>query len=197
MKKFSKKGVLLFAGAMAVCAFAMPAMASASSWGVVGSHRTPHLEQPRVQHPHRHHDVHRHVVSARILSAVALQITQSTFTGCTFAGPVVGTCVWTPTGTFSTPWTATARTTSDIQIHSVDIDIPFDNHTGSSACAIAGSSMRIVGTLTGIRWHGNTGGRTLELAGASGLVSHSPLTGTVPIVPTGTITDVQETLTVS
>ena len=32
MKKFSKKGVLLFAGAMAVCAFAMPSMASASSW---------------------------------------------------------------------------------------------------------------------------------------------------------------------
>jgi hypothetical protein len=31
MKKFSKKGVLLFAGAMAVCAFAMPSMASAAS----------------------------------------------------------------------------------------------------------------------------------------------------------------------
>ena len=40
MKKLSKKGVLLFAGAMAVCAFAMPAMASASSWGVVGTHHT-------------------------------------------------------------------------------------------------------------------------------------------------------------
>ena len=49
MKKFSKKGVLLFAGAMAVCAFAMPSMASASSWGVVGSHHTLDLVQYRVQ----------------------------------------------------------------------------------------------------------------------------------------------------
>jgi hypothetical protein len=31
MKKLSKKGVLLFAGVIAVCAFAMPSMASAAS----------------------------------------------------------------------------------------------------------------------------------------------------------------------
>ena len=32
MKKFSKKGVLLFVAAMALCAFAMPSAASAASW---------------------------------------------------------------------------------------------------------------------------------------------------------------------
>ena len=39
MKKLPKKGALLFASAMALYAFAMPSMSSASeNWGVVGSH---------------------------------------------------------------------------------------------------------------------------------------------------------------
>ena len=44
MKKFSKKGVLLFAGAMALCAFVMPSMASAASWGPIG--RITRLTRP-------------------------------------------------------------------------------------------------------------------------------------------------------
>ena len=44
MKKFSKKGVLLFAGAMAVCAFVLPAVASAATWGPAPSHHV--LDSP-------------------------------------------------------------------------------------------------------------------------------------------------------
>ena len=202
MKKFPKKGVLLFAGAMAVCAFAMPSMASASSWGVVGSHHT--LTSTNLGFSS---DVIGSTTmctsasfTARVTSAANLEITTATFTGCTLAAPALGaTCTTTWTGT-SFPWTATAVTTSNIQIHGVNIDVFHENHPGGGSCgALTGITSRITGTLSSARWHGNTGGRTIELAGSTGLVSHGPaaIGGTSAITPTGTITDVNESLTVT
>ena len=197
MKKFSKKGVLLFAGAMAVCAFAMPSMASASSWGTVGSHHTLTSSNLGFTSPIGTSMCTGSSFTARVLSTADLQITASTFAGCTLIAPALGaTCVMTMSGTFATPWTATARTTSDIQIHSVDIDTAFDNDTGTSCGALTGQSARITGTLSSVKWHGNGATRTLELAGNSGVVSHSAL-GTTLIAPTGTIFDVGNTLSVT
>jgi hypothetical protein len=69
------------------------------------------------------------------------------------------------------PWTATARTTSDIQIHGVNIDVV---NTGASCGILTGQTIKFTGTLAGARWLGNSGARRLELAGATGLVTHLP-----------------------
>ena len=93
MKKFSKKGVLLFAGAMAVCAFAMPAMASASSWGTVGTHHTLTSSNLGFTSSLGVCDVHQVRRSLRrVLSTADLQITQSTFAACTMGRRPSGTC---------------------------------------------------------------------------------------------------------
>ena len=94
--------------------------------------------------------------------------------------------------------TATAVTTSNLQIHGVNIDVFSENHPGGgTACGIfTGETFRLTGTLTGAKWLGSS---SIELAGATGLVSHYPpiFGGTSTLTPTGTITDPQETLTVN
>ena len=203
MKKFSTKSVALFAGAMAVCTFAMPSMASASSWGTVGTHHT--LTTTNL-------GFNSDLVgatsmcttasfTARVTSAANLKITTASFAGCTSAAPIFGaTCTTTWTGT-SFPWTATAVTTSNIQIHGVNVDAFHENHPGGgTACGVfTGQTFKITGTLAGARWHGNSGGRIIELAGSTGLVLHLPVAfgGSQALTPTGTLTDVQETLTVT
>ena len=183
-----------------MCAFAMPSMASASSWGVVGTHHT--LDTTNfgfaVDASGSLSMCNSASFTARVVNTANIEITSGTFTGCTMAAPGFGaTCTLTLAGTF--PWTATARTTSDIQIHGVDIDTAFENHPGSSSCgAFTGISARITGTLSGARWLGNGAGqRTIEPTGATGLVSHVPGLGTAALTPTGTITDQQQTLTVT
>jgi len=200
MKKFSKKSVLLFAAAMALCAFAMPSMASASSWGVVGSEHTLDGTLGFVNDGQGvSSDCARVQVTVDVTSTAAIEITGATFSGCTATGAAVGTCTVTSTGT-NFPWTATARTTSDIQIHGVNIDVFFENHPGSAACGAAGVPLRITGTLTGARWTGNV---THEIdfpsgtGGASGLFSHSALGNGSAITVTGTLSDTQQTLTVT
>ena len=200
MKKFSTKSVLLFAGAMAVCAFAMPSMASASSWGVVGTHHT--LTSTNLGFRSDVTGTTSMCTSAsftaRVTSAANLEITTATITGCTLAAPALAsTCTTTWTGT-SFPWTATAVTTSNIQIHGVNIDVFHEPHPGGGSCALSTQTLKITGTLFGGRWLGNAT-HQLEVDNATGLVTHAPAAfgGTSAITATGTITDVNETLTVT
>jgi hypothetical protein len=199
MKKFSKKGLLLFAGAMAVCAFAMPAMASASSWGTIGTHHV--LTSTNLGFSSDATGTQSMCTgasfTARVTSAANLEITAGGFSGCQLAAPSLGaTCTATSTGT-SFPWTATAVTTSNIQIHGVDIDIPLE---GASCGPLASQNLRVTGTLSLGRWTGNgVGQHSVEVLGGTGLVSHAPALfgGTNAITPTGTITDTAHTLTVT
>ena len=135
--------------------------------------------------------------TGRVASAANLEITASTFTGCTCAAPAFGAlCAATLLGTFSTPWTATAVTTSDIQIHGVDIDTALENHPAGGSCGtLVGQTLRITGTLSGARWLGNAS-HQVELTGATGLVGHSAF-GLAALTLTGTITDQQESLSVT
>jgi hypothetical protein len=200
MKKFSKKSVLLFAAAMALCAFAMPSMASASSWGPIGTHHT--LDSTDIGFTS---DVtgavsmcERAQFTVTVTSTANIEIDGAAFSSCMLkAEPLLAaTCTATSTAT-GLPWTATARTTSDIQIHGVNIDVVT---TGASCGPLTNQTTKITGTLAGARWLGNTGARRIELAGTSGLVSHLPEvvgTGTFAITLTGTLTDTQETLTVA
>jgi hypothetical protein len=209
MKKFSKKSVLLFAAAMALCAFAMPSMASASSWGLVPSHHT--LTSPDIGFINDS-TVDGTITSmctsstftTRVVSTANIEIDTASFNGCTLsAGAIIGQCTATA-GPTNLPWTATAVSTSNVQIRGVNIDVFLENRPGGAACAGAGATIRITGTLAGGEWTGNganqhevllttgTGARA-----ASGLVSHSALGAGLPITVTGTVRDAQQTLTVT
>ena len=206
MKKFSKKGVLLFAAAMAFCAFMMPAAASALSWGGVGTHHV--LDSPNVGFTSTG-AVGRIISSctsssftSNVSSAANLEITATSFGGtCTASFPdlaATGVCNVTATGT-SLPWTATARTTSDIQIHGVNIDVVFDQ-TATTTCpaAVTGAALRITGTLTGGAWTGNSANQhEIILQDEEGLVSHSALGNGVQVTARGTFRDTSQSLTVS
>jgi hypothetical protein len=183
MKKFSKKGVLLFAGAMAVCAFVLPSVASAASWGPIGG--PDHvLDSPNIgfTSPAGGGAISSCTSSsftAVVLSAADMQIRAASFGGhCTFVSPGTGTCILSAQGT-RFPWTATAVTTSNIQIHGVHIDIRL-LQTGTSTCAAAavGLNLTFTGTLAGGNY---TGPGRLDFNNAEGLVSHSALGNGTPI----------------
>ncbi len=201
MKKFSKKGVLLFAAVMALCAFAMPSMASASSWGPLAN--PEHTLDGNLgfisDTQGIRSDCTRVQVTLDVVSTAVIEITGTTFSSCTASGGSIGSCTVTSTGT-NFPWTATARTTSDIQIHGVDIDVFFEQTPGGSGCLAPGVPLKITGTLSSAIWTGNVT-HQIDLpsgaAGATGLVSHSILGNNVAITPTGTLRDTQQTLTVN
>ena len=191
MKKISKKSVLLFAAAMAICAFAMPSMASASSWGPVNTEHTLHTTNFGLINDTS--SISSMCSTAQftvdVVSTAVIEITSASFTGCNWGG-AIGTCTATSSCT-NFPWTATARTTSDIQIHGVNINTFFEG----AACGVPSQTLRITGTITNERWLGNAA-HSIELAGSHGLVSHF-LGASSAITLTGTLTDVQETLTVT
>jgi hypothetical protein len=203
MKKFSKKGVLLFAGAMALCAFMMPSMASASSWGPVPSHHT--LDSPNIGFTSLSGAVGsitssctRSSFTANVSSTANLEITTGTFGGlCTATGPGIGTCTATATGT-KFPWTATAVTTENIQLHGVHIDVFFENVPGlGNSCAnVVGQNLTITGTLTTGLWTGNAS-HSLDFNNSEGLVSHSALGNNTQITTRGFLSDTQNSLTVN
>jgi hypothetical protein len=196
MNKSFKKGVLLFAAAMALGAFAMPSIASAASWGVVGSEHTLDGNLGfRSDVLGTSSDCARVQFTADVSSAANLEITHGTFFNCTLNGATTGLCTVTARGT-NFPWTATAVTTSSVQIHGVDIDVGLENHPGGSACTASGVQIRITGTLSGARWTGNAL-HDLDIDGSTGLVSHSPFGNGAVITPTGTIFDTQNTLVIN
>ena len=163
MEKLSRKVVLLFAGVLALGAFVMPSLASASSWGAVGSHHV--LTSSNIGFVA--HTTAGQVTSNctdssftfRVISTADAQVTSGTFGGnCTASGPAVGDCTVT-TALTGLPWTATAVTTSNIQIHGVNIDITFEQPPAGGVCVnFPGQRIRITGTLTGGQWLGNAAG---------------------------------------
>ena len=193
MKMFSKKGVLLFAGAMAVCAFVLPSMASASSWGPIGN--ADHvLDTPNIGFSSSNFagapatsSCTSSSFTAVVLSAADVQIRAGAFGGlCTASGAAIGTCTATATPT-RFPWTATAVTTSNIQIHGVHIDIRFEQPPGQNTCVnVVGADLTLTGTLTNARYLGP--GR-LDLQNAHGLVSHSGLGPNNPVTALGQLSD--------
>jgi hypothetical protein len=190
MKKFSKKGVLLFAGAMAVCAFVMPSMASAASWGPVGLSTVLHSSNigftstspvfGRVSS-----SCTRSSFTAHVVTATNLNITTASFGGhCIGVFPDVAnapTCTAT-TNTTLLPWRGTAVTTSDIEIHGINIDITFENTPGNTSCSaspVNDSKVLITGRLTGGQWNGNAvGQRSVTFANDPGLIAHALGTAT-------------------
>jgi hypothetical protein len=176
MKKFSKKGVLLFAGAMAVCAFVMPGMASAASWGPVGLHtvldsRDIGFSATSPTFGRITSSCTRSSFTANVVSATNLNISTAFFGGhCTATFQDIPTTCTVTTATTNLPWRATAVTTTNIQIHGVDIDLLFEASSTNLCSAVNGQTGRITGTLTGGRWTAN---REVDFSDAEGLTVHA------------------------
>jgi hypothetical protein len=199
MKKLSRNAVSLFASATAVCAFAVPSMASASSWGVIGSEHT--LDSPNIAFVLPSSDTtvacRESQLTVNVTSAAAIEIRTATFRNCTGTGIVVGTCTATPVAT-GLPWTATAVTTSNIQIHRVQVDVLLETHPGGGhlGCTASGVKLSVTGTLTAGTWNGNVQHEIL-FNNSPGLASHSALGLNQPITLSATLRDTQQTLTVT
>jgi hypothetical protein len=204
MKKFSKKGVLLFGGVLAVCAFAAP-MASAASWAVVG---TPHTLASANLSFTAGAGTGAFVGSScadseftsTVASAANLEITAAAFRNCRgLAGTGAAGCTVTATGT-GLPWTATARLTTDIQIHNVNVDVTFETAppVGSTPCAAEGIRTVLTGTLTGGTFDPSSvlADRRVTFNHAPGLSSHLGPAGTIAAFVTGAFRDTQATLNV-
>jgi hypothetical protein len=189
---------LLFSAAMAVCAFVMPSMASGSSWGLIAT--THSLDSANlsfaVQSPvgplgWSCNETRFHV---DVLNAAALRVTAATFRSCGGVGVAAG-CTVTNVGTgFS--WTITGPTTTNVQIHNVDLHMRFETSPGSpGSCVFNGMDSRLTGTLTGGSW--DAGQHEVTFAAATGLTLHSTFLGAPPVTVTGTVRDTTQTLTLT
>jgi hypothetical protein len=191
MKKVFTKSVLLFAGAMAVFAFVMPSMASASSWGPIGLHTALHsadigFTTTSPTFGRLTSSCTRSSFTANVASATNLNISTGTFGGhCTavFSDvPGAPTCTATVASQRLLSWQATATTTSNIQIHNFHMDITVENTPGSVSCsssAVNHARVLLTGTLTGGQWSGNAvGQRSVTFNNDEGLTAHAVSPGT-------------------
>jgi hypothetical protein len=199
MKKLSRKGALLFGGVLVVCAFAVP-MASAASWAVIGTHHvlaSHNLQFTAAGPPAVGSICADSEFTTTIASAAVAEITAATFRNCTgLTGTAAAGCTTTAVAT-SLPWTATARLTTDIQIHGIRVDVTFENAPAPPACALAGVSTLLTGTLTSGSFDPSSVGanRRITFNHAPGLASHSAA-GSQPAFVTGTFRDTIGTLNV-
>jgi hypothetical protein len=187
MKKFSKKSVVLFAGVMAVCALAMPSMASALSWSPVGGASHPLTSTNLSFISEGASSFGSTCAQSTLTEAVpngsVANITTTSFTNCMGLGVAVN-CTLTPVGT-NLPWAVTA--TNPLQIPRFHMTIHFENTPGNpTACAIP-ITITLTGALTGGTFNNVEHGVTLT--SATGLVGHSAGQPTLQVTVSGTIRD--------
>jgi hypothetical protein len=175
MKKFSKKGVLLFAGAMAVCAFVLPGVSSAASWSPANNHST--LDSSNFGFTAQTvgaliSSCNNSRLTTRVDNGDVLTITTGTFSGCTSTAPALSnTCLTTLTAT-NFPWRATATSTTNVVLTGIDVDLRFEHPvppTGATCGALNGNQTRLTGSINGAY---NLAARTITFTNAEGLVLH-------------------------
>lgn len=201
LAKWSKTGVLACAAGLSLAALAMPSVASAASWGVVGS--THDLDQlPTNPLVFISLDGTLGVncagftLHASVTSPTVLTVTGGTFTNCMGSGSLGTPCSTTFVGRF--PWQATGLTTTNIQIHNIHATLLYENTPGNAtACPLNGVTATSTGTLASpnhIHWIGASHRETF--VNATGLAVHS-VVGSLPMSINGSLTDRSETLTLS
>lgn len=205
MTKCLKAGALLFAAAMAVCAFVMPTLAPAASWGPIGSEHT--LDSPNLAFTSTQFGGSA-IASCRtsrftgdVRSAAILTITSAVFSDCTASSiGGFGDCTMTWVGT-RFPWVATAPTTTNIQIHDIHFEVTYTDIPGSpGSCGgfVNDQVLTWTGTLAGGQWTGNGAGQhEVIFSNAEGLVEHQLGLGTTTKWTTrATFRDTQQSLSV-
>ena len=192
MKSLSQRGVLLFGVLLLlVCAF-VPSLASAASWIPSGS-TTHQLFSSNLAFTATALGTqiggacNASEFDGDVVSANTVEITSGVFTRC-HGLLATANCTLTPVGT-NFPWTATATSTTNVQIHGVNVDVLYENTPGAGACPLLGAKFQWTGTLTGGAWNPAT--NTLELQHDDGLTQHGivPASATAPLFITGTIRD--------
>ncbi len=174
MKKFSKKGVLLLVGAMGVCAFVLPGVSSAASWGPTNNHST--LDSSNIGFTST---FAAGVISScsgssfttRVDNGDVLTITSALFNGCTASALFIGNlCLATYTPT-NFPWRATATSTTSVTLQGFDVDVRFEHPPGGATCPfLNGVQTRLTGTLTSGVY--NLAAKTITFTNAGGVVAH-------------------------
>lgn len=190
-KKLSKKSALLFMGVLAIAAFSVPSVASAASWGAIGTRHTLTSQNLgfTVGAPVSGGSIcNQATFEADVRSAAILTITSGTFTNCVGTGSAAG-CTATVTGT-GFHWSATGLTTSNVTIDGVNVDVLFEGATG---CSQNGQKVQVTGTLGGGIW--SAASHHVTYTGATGTTAHFAGLGSFPDTVTGTIRDDQQTLT--
>jgi hypothetical protein len=206
MKRLLTRGAMLFLGAVVVCALAMPLMASAASWGTIGTEHT--LDSTDFGFTTTiggfgevSSSCSSSTLTMDVSSASALTATSASFTGCTAIGPTIGTCTATSTATPNPnlDWRVTGVTTSNVQIHGMVVDFTLERAPGvrSAPClTVDGFRITVTGTLSGGQWTGNGASQhEVVFDNDTGFVLHGP--STHPITTRGTFRDTQQTLTLS
>jgi hypothetical protein len=190
LKMVSEKSMLLLGVAMALCAFALPSVASAGSWSPVGT------TDGRIDSGNLGFSVPA-VNGGTACTASTFSVTvhsgaRATITGASFAnchanvGLSVG-CTTTATGT-NFPWQLTPTNTTRIEIHGLDIDVSFETTPGTlDECAYTGTNIQLTGTVIASFTPGPP--RTFDFNGATGLFTHIPgVNATFPTATTGSAT---------
>jgi hypothetical protein len=196
-----KRTLLLFSAMMAVCAFAMPSAASASSWGVVGSTHLftstslifiAHLA-PDVEIDCSHYQFH-----IDVRSPAALLVTGAIF-NCNGSGGDVANCTATMKAT-SLPWTITGTTTSDVTVDGFHADVRFEDKPGTPGqCNPTYPNITFSGRVAGGIWDPTA--HQITYTNAPGLTAIGFHVGggqkVVPATLSGTLRDVAQTLTLT
>ena len=175
LKMASKQSMLLLGAVMALCAFVLPSVASATSWSPVGT------TDGRLDSSNLGFSIPA-INSGTACSAATFSVTVDTATVATVTGVSIANChgvVGGPVGCTMTatatnlPWRATAVDTTNIQIHGFDLDVSFETTPGTlNECANSSLNMRLTGTVTASFAPGAAGSRTADFTGATGLIAH-------------------------
>ena len=201
LKKLSKKGLLVFASVLALAAFVTPSMASAASWGGGATHVLDSSDLNFINHAASLGSSCKvNTLHSVVSSAAVLTVTAATFSGCMGLGTTGGQCTTTPVAG-GLPWTATGLSTTNIQIHNINVTVTYANTPGNpTACPIAGVPVTVTGTLASPgHTHWDALAHQVTLFNATGVVAHSAALGVAgqPVTINGTIRDRTQTLTLS
>jgi hypothetical protein len=149
MKKSARKGVLLFASMMALVAIAMPAAASALTWGPVntttaldGALKVTHTTQNWWFTCNTHFGV-----KTRTPASSTLDVTSATFSSCAGGGNALG-CGFTLTAT-SLPWTMPTITLSSVGLNVANVNVVMSG----GGCGLGTGSFTMSGSLTNGVWN--------------------------------------------
>ncbi len=189
---------------MVVTAFALPSVASAGSWGTIGTAHTldsstfsftAHFFPAAPFFSAVTFSCTQTQLATDVTSAGVLTVTGATFTGCTASG-TGSDCTATMSAT-GVPWQATGITTTNVQIHGFNINMEVDTLPGASPppCAIQGMRATVTGTLTGGTWNAST--HQFAYVNADGVTTHVPALGPWRTTVSGTFRDTSQTLTLT
>jgi hypothetical protein len=174
MKTLSQRGVVLFGAVLVVSAF-VSSPASAASWSPLNS--THHLTATNLSVTAHTSPLNgilgwrctSSTLEVHVASATTLTINDARFSNC-MGTEAASPCTATVKAT-GLPWAATATSTTNIQIHNIQIDVHYEDTPGAGTiCPAWGAKASLTGTLSGGSW--NPANNTINLDDELGLTLH-------------------------